>query len=257
MTSAVDAIRDAGWLEDIVVRFVAGPSAYLFGEETALLEVVDNRQPFPRVTPPWRRGVDEARDGAPAHARLATPEGSSAAPVLVNNVETFANVALIVRNGPDWFREIGTAESPGSLVCTIVGDVVSSGVGEFAMGTTLREAIEVLGGRRAPRTPHRGRLPGASGAVIAEELFDTSDDARSVPQRGHVTRLRGILLHRRLVRSAAGRARSRSFLGDRVVRTMHAVQRRRTGVDRAARRTHRRLGSRRRGQRDHIAAWRR
>lgn len=172
LTSAVDAIRDAGWLEDVAVRFVAGPSAYLFGEETALLEVVDNRQPFPRVTPPWRRGVDEG-DGAPAHARLATPEGSSAAPVLVNNVETFANVALIVRNGPDWFREIGTAESPGSLVCTVVGDVISSGVGEFAMGTTLREAIEVLGGGALPERRIVAALPGASGAVIAEKLFDT------------------------------------------------------------------------------------
>ncbi|MEO5842754.1 MAG: NADH-ubiquinone oxidoreductase-F iron-sulfur binding region domain-containing protein [Acidimicrobiales bacterium] len=174
VTAAVDAMRDAGWLEDIKVRFVAGPSAYLFGEETALLEVVDNRQPLPRVTPPWRRGVDDGdTDGAPADAVLATPEGSSAAPVLVNNVETFANVALIVRNGPDWFREIGTAESPGSLVCTIVGDAARSGVAEFAMGTTLREAIEVIGGGALPERRIVAVLPGASGAVVAERLFDT------------------------------------------------------------------------------------
>jgi len=174
VTTAVDAMREAGWLEDITVRFVAGPSAYLFGEETALLEVVDGRQPFPRVTPPWRRGVDEGdTDGAPAHARLATPEGSSAAPVLVNNVETFANAALIVRNGPDWFREVGTAESPGSLVCTIVGDVAVSGVGEFAMGTTLREAIDVVGGGSLPERRIVAVLPGASGAVLADRLFDT------------------------------------------------------------------------------------
>ena len=172
LTAAVGAMRDAGWLEDVAVRFVAGPSAYLFGEETALLEVVDNRQPFPRVTPPWRRGVDEG-DVAPADAALATPQGSSAAPVLVNNVETFANVALIVRNGPDWFREIGTDDSPGSLVCTVVGDVVSSGVGEFAMGTPLREAIEVLGGGPLPERRIVAVLPGASGAVLAASLFDT------------------------------------------------------------------------------------
>ena len=94
MTGAVEAIRDADWLQGVTVRFVAGPGAYLLGEETALLEVVDNRQPFPRVTPPWRRGVEEGDpdDGAPAHAQLATPHGASAAPVLVNNVETFANV---------------------------------------------------------------------------------------------------------------------------------------------------------------------
>ncbi|TML08932.1 MAG: hypothetical protein E6G39_17035 [Actinobacteria bacterium] len=172
VTAAVEAIRDAGWINDVVVRYVAGPSAYLFGEETALLEVVENRQPFPRVTPPWRRGVEEG-DGTPAHSSLATPAGSSAAPVLVNNVETFANVALIVRNGPDWFRAIGTAESPGSIVCTVVGDVVRSGVGEFPMGTTLREAIDVLGGGALPERRVVAALPGASGAVIAEAKFDT------------------------------------------------------------------------------------
>jgi NADH-quinone oxidoreductase subunit F len=172
LTSAVDAMREAGWLDDVAVRFVAGPNEYLFGEETALLEVVDNRQPFPRVTPPWRRGVEEG-DGAPANALLAAPAGSSAAPVLVNNVETFANVALIVRHGPDWFREIGTPDSPGSVVCTVVGDVVRSGVGEFPMGTTLREAIDVLGGGALPKRRIVAALPGASGAVIAEKLFDT------------------------------------------------------------------------------------
>ena len=173
LTSAVDTMREAGWLNDVTVRFVAGPNAYLFGEETALLEVVEDRQPFPRVSPPWRRGVDEDDDVAPANAPLATPQGSSAAPVLVNNVETFANVALIVRNGPDWFREIGTDGSPGSLVCTVVGDVVQSGVGEFPMGTSLREVIDELGGGPLPERRIVAALPGASGAVVAEKQFDT------------------------------------------------------------------------------------
>ena len=173
-TSAIAALRGAGWLEGVRVRFVDGPDAYLFGEETALLEVVDGRQPFPRVTPPWRRGVEESDEGAPAQAQLATPQGSSpAAPVLVNNVETFANVALIVRNGPEWFREVGTADSPGSIVCTVVGDVARCGVGEFAMGTPLRDVIDELGvgavrGRRIVAA-----LPGASSAVIPEQQFDT------------------------------------------------------------------------------------
>ena len=176
MTGAVEAMRESDWLQGVTVRFVAGPSAYLFGEETALLEVVDNRQPFPRVTPPWRRGVDDGDpdDGAPAHAQLATPHGASAAPVLVNNVETFANVALIVRNGPDWFREVGTADSPGTIVCTVVGDVVRSGVGEFPMGTPLREVIEVLGGGALPERRIVAVLPGASSAVIADARFDVA-----------------------------------------------------------------------------------
>jgi NADH:ubiquinone oxidoreductase subunit F (NADH-binding) len=125
------------------------------------------------VTPPWRRGVDEGDDRSAARTELATPQGSSAAPVLVNNVETFANIALIARNGPDWFREVGTSDSPGSIVCTVVGDVARCGVGEFAMGTTLREVITELA-----IGPPRGRrlvaaLPGASSAVIPETSFDT------------------------------------------------------------------------------------
>jgi NADH:ubiquinone oxidoreductase subunit F (NADH-binding) len=173
LTAAAAAMQDAGWFTGVRTRFVDGPDAYLFGEETALLEVVDGRQPFPRVTPPWRRGVDEGDDRSAARTQLATPQGTTAAPVLVNNVETFANVALIVRNGPDWFREIGTPASSGSIVCTVVGDVARCGVGEFAMGTPLREVITELA-----IGPPRGRrfvaaLPGAASAVIPEESFDT------------------------------------------------------------------------------------
>lgn len=173
MSAAVEEMRLAGWLKDIDVCFVAGPSEYLFGEETALLEVVDGRQPFPRVTPPWRRGIDDDGDGTAAHAELASTQHTAGVPALVNNVETFANVALIVRNGPEWFREVGTQESPGTIVCTIVGDVTRNGVGEFVMGTPLAEVIETLGA--GPRDGRRlvGVLPGASSAVINETRFGT------------------------------------------------------------------------------------
>ena len=175
VTSALDEMMAEGWMEALRVRRVAGPSAYLFGEETALLEVVGHRQPFPRVTPPWRRGVDEVgdREALSATAQLASPIGTTGAPALVNNVETFANVALIVRNGPDWFRELGTEESPGSLVCTVVGDIQHHGVAEFAMGTPLRTVIEELGGGAQPGRRIIAVLPGASSAVMGETVLDT------------------------------------------------------------------------------------
>ena len=170
---ALDEMTAAGWTNSVEVRMLAGPSAYLFGEETALLEVVDGRQPFPRVTPPWRRGLDEPGvDGHSGIAELATPAHSTAAPALVNNVETFANVTLIVERGPDWFREVGTAESPGTVVCTIVGDVQRHGVGEFAMGTPLSTVITELGGGAAAGRRVIGVLPGASSAVITEDHLD-------------------------------------------------------------------------------------
>ena len=173
LAKTVDEISSAGWLEGVVVRLVEGPDTYLFGEETALLEVTQNRQPFPRVSPPWRRGIGAGTMNAASDASIADATGGEAAPALVNNVETFANVALIIRNGPEWFREVGTEESPGTICCTVVGDVQRHGVAEFAMGTTLREVIDTIGGG-----PLEGRrlvavLPGASGAVVAEARFDT------------------------------------------------------------------------------------
>ena len=147
---AIGAINAAGWAPEISIGLTLGPEAYLFGEETALLEVVAGRLPFPRLTPPWRRGLDEDHgDGASsADAELATPGGSAAAdgPALVNNVETLAHVAQIMARGPEWFREHGTEESPGTIVCTITGRTARAGVAEVAMGTPLRSAIEAIGG---------------------------------------------------------------------------------------------------------------
>lgn len=172
LRDAVEELRAEGWLEDVAVRFVDGPDAYLFGEETALLEVAQNRQPFPRVSPPWRRGISGSTNTA-SQTTIADTTGDESAPALVNNVETFANVALIVRNGPAWFREVGTEQSPGTICCTIVGDVAVHGVVEFAMGTTLREVIETVGQGARPGRHVVAVLPGASGAVVTESLFDT------------------------------------------------------------------------------------
>ncbi len=173
--AAIAEMADAGWLGAVDVRIVAGPGSYLFGEETAMLEVVSHRHPFPRVSPPWRRGVDDDgdEDADGATAELAGSVDTLGAPALVNNVETFANVALIVANGPSWFREVGTESSPGTIVCTVVGDTRRHGVGEFAMGTPIGEVIEALGG--GPRRSRRiiAVLPGASAAIVSERAIWT------------------------------------------------------------------------------------
>src|SRR3954463_8971536 len=101
---AIEEVSAVGWTDGITIDVKVGPDAYLFGEETALLEVIDGREPFPRVAPPWRLGVDTA---------------GSLAPTLVNNVETMSNLPGIVANGPEWFRELGTDASPGTVVCTV------------------------------------------------------------------------------------------------------------------------------------------
>jgi NADH:ubiquinone oxidoreductase subunit F (NADH-binding) len=148
MRGAFAEVRAAGWADGIDLDLVGGPSEYLFGEETALLEVIAGRPPFPRVAPPFRHGADELGDGgrSAATVALAGDDTTGAPPTLANNVETLANVSQIMVHGATWFRAVGTADSPGTMVCTITGSTRHAGVGEVAMGTPLRAVIAELGG---------------------------------------------------------------------------------------------------------------
>ncbi|MFP5255309.1 MAG: SLBB domain-containing protein, partial [Acidimicrobiia bacterium] len=154
--AALAEMADAGWTDGLTVDVFEGPSEYLYGEETALLEAIAGRPPFPRIAPPYRRGVDEvvsepdeltSDSGQSAGVEMATEEeGNVVPPTLVDNVETLANVPLLVLKGSEWFRSVGTMESPGTIICTITGRVAHPGVAEVALGTTLREAITEVGG---------------------------------------------------------------------------------------------------------------
>ena len=114
LRAAIAEIDAAGWTDQVPVVLVTGPDEYLFGEETALLEVIDGRPPFPRIAPPYREGVDEVFEresdttsgtSSAAHVEMAGPGGETVAPpTLAGNVETFANLPGILRHGADWFR---------------------------------------------------------------------------------------------------------------------------------------------------------
>src|SRR5262249_61718851 len=95
----------------------------VWGGATGLLEAADGRAPSPRGAPPYRHGAEEfGDDPAPSAAKveMAAPDDlSNAPPTLANNVETLANVPQIIALGADWFRSVGTDESPRSIVCTI------------------------------------------------------------------------------------------------------------------------------------------
>ncbi len=173
---ALDEVELAGWSAGLTTRVVEGPSSYLFGEETALLEVVDGRQPFPRVDPPFRRGIgpDAAHAGHGAsQIHLAAVGGTDAPPALVNNVETMANVAGIIHNGPAWFRSVGTDRSPGTLLCTITGHTRQHAVGEVAMGTPLREVISLIGGGPLEGRTILGVLSGVANPILPTSRLDT------------------------------------------------------------------------------------
>jgi NADH:ubiquinone oxidoreductase subunit F (NADH-binding) len=180
---AIGEVRDAGWADGVELVVFEGPDEYLYGEETALLETIDGRYPFPRVAPPFRRGVREVVESAddvesgsnlPADVEMAGPEaGAVAPPTLVDNVETLANVPRIIARGADWFRTEGTDESPGTIVCTVTGSTVRAGVGEVIMGTPLREVIELIGGGPRPGRRIKAVLPGVANGLIPEDLLDT------------------------------------------------------------------------------------
>ena len=160
---AIADVRDAGWADGIELDIVAGPGEYLFGEETALLEVTEGRPPFPRVTPPYVHGVEDDE------STVAT----ESPPTLANNVETLANVALILANGATWFRELGTAVSPGTVVCTVSGSTRRAGVGEVPLGTPLRAVIEEIGGGTAAGSEVRAVLSGVSHPFLPASALDT------------------------------------------------------------------------------------
>ncbi|HMC04594.1 MAG TPA: NADH-ubiquinone oxidoreductase-F iron-sulfur binding region domain-containing protein, partial [Actinomycetota bacterium] len=183
MRAAIVEMQRAGWAGDIDLSVFEGPDEYLYGEETGLLETLDGRYPFPRIAPPFRRGVTEVVEhaddvgtgsGLSAHVDMAVPGGETGAPpTLVDNVETLANVPRIVSRGADWFRTEGTEESPGTIVCTVTGSTRRAGVGEVLMGTPMREMIELVGG--GPRRGHRIKavMPGVSSGLVPEHLLDT------------------------------------------------------------------------------------
>ena len=106
-----------------------GAGAFVCGEETALMTSIEGKRGMPRVKPP--RTIEHGLWGKPT---------------VLNNVETFANVPLIIRNGVDWYRHIGTEKSPGTKAFALTGNVVNTGLIEVPMGTTVREVIFDIGG---------------------------------------------------------------------------------------------------------------
>jgi NADH-quinone oxidoreductase subunit F len=182
---AIAEITDAGWVEDIGLGVVEGPGEYLYGEETALLEVLDGRPPFPRIAPPYRYGMDEVgtESASAAGTERAGPEGTVAPPTLVNNAETMANVALVVAEGPEWFRSVGTDESPGTIVCTVTGRTRRHGVAEFAMGTPLREVIEEVGGGPIGQRVV-AVMSGVASPLLPESLLDTPVSYEGMSEAG-------------------------------------------------------------------------
>jgi NADH-quinone oxidoreductase subunit F len=173
---AMEEVSAGGYFGDVPVTLVTGPEEYLFGEEKALLEVIEGNDPMPRWLAPYQHGLFattpqegwSAVTGPPADTGAV--EGSN--PTLVSNVETLANVPLILTRGADWYRSIGTELTPGPLLCSVVGDVTRCGYGEIEPGTRLRDVLEEIGGPVREGRGVKAVLSGVANPVLAAADLD-------------------------------------------------------------------------------------
>lgn len=151
-------IFSSGFDFDIEIRLGAG--AFVCGEETALIQSIEGKRGMPRPKPPF-----------PAVS------GVWGKPTIINNVETFANVAPILRNGSPWFASIGTEKSKGTKVFALGGKISNTGLVEVPMGTTLREVVYEIGGGCPDNKNFKAvQTGGPSGGCLVEDDLDTPID---------------------------------------------------------------------------------
>ena len=159
-------IYSSGYNLDITIKIEAG--AFVCGEETALINSLEGKRGMPQLKPPY-----------------PTTYGLSGKPTVINNVETIMNIPLIMQNGPEWFRSIGTEKSPGTKIFSITGRGRMSGVIEVEMGTTLKTVMEdIVDGIKDGKEFKAIQLGGASGSFITSGDLETPVDFDAMKERG-------------------------------------------------------------------------
>ena len=153
---------------DFDIGIYPGAGAFVCGESTALMYSLEGKRGMPRIKPP-----------------RSTEAGLWSQPTVLNNVETFANVPAIIRNGGKWFAEIGTKGSKGTKVFSLAGSVKNVGLVEVPMGTTLRTIVfDIGGGVSGDREFKAVQIGGPSGACLPNSLLDTEVDFDSLDEAG-------------------------------------------------------------------------
>jgi NADH:ubiquinone oxidoreductase subunit F (NADH-binding) len=170
LKEAIAELEAANVVEKGIFRLALGPDDYLFGEEKALLEVIDGRGAMPRLFPPYMIGVGY------------TPTETN--PTVVNNAETLSHLPGIFRHGIEWFRSLGCEDTPGTMIITLSGDVKRPGMYEVGLGLTLRQLLYDIGGGPATERPFKAVFSGVANAVATPEQFDTPLGFNSMRQAG-------------------------------------------------------------------------
>lgn len=155
-----------------------GAGAFVCGEETALIASIEGERGMPRPKPPF-----------PAN------KGLFGRPTLINNVETLANVPVIMLKGADWFAQMGTETSKGTKTFALTGEVNNTGLIEVPMGTTLREIVfDIGGGIRGGKKFKAVQIGGPSGGCLTEEHLDLPMDYDSLIKAGAMVGSGGLVV---------------------------------------------------------------
>jgi NADH:ubiquinone oxidoreductase subunit F (NADH-binding) len=186
VTRAIEQAEEYGLLgEDILgsgfdfkISVVRGAGAFVCGEETALMASIEGREGRPRPRPPY-----------PAQS------GLWGCPTNINNVETWANVPRIIERGGKWYAGIGTKESKGTKIFSLVGKVTNTGLIEVPMGMTLREIVfDIGGGVPGGRKFKAVQSGGPSGGCIPESLIDLPVDYEELARAGAIMGSGGLIV---------------------------------------------------------------
>ena len=176
LDNAIKQAREIGLLGDNILgtdfcfdlHIVKGAGAFVCGEGSALTTSIEGNRGMPRVKPP--RTVEHGLFGKPT---------------LLNNVETFANVPIIIEKGAEWYKSIGPEKSPGTKAFALTGNIVNTGLIEVPMGTTLRQVIyDIGGGIRGGKKFKAVQIGGPSGGCLTEEHLDLPLDFDSLKKAG-------------------------------------------------------------------------
>jgi NADH:ubiquinone oxidoreductase subunit F (NADH-binding)/(2Fe-2S) ferredoxin/NAD-dependent dihydropyrimidine dehydrogenase PreA subunit len=169
-------ILGSGFSFDITIKLGAG--AFVCGEETALIHSIEGSRGMPRPRPPF-----------------PSVSGLFDKPTLINNVETWANIPVVILDGPEWFSSVGTEKSKGTKVFALAGKVINTGLVEVPMGTTLREIVFDIGGGIPNGKKFKAvQTGGPSGGCLPEEYLDTKIDYESLAAAGSIMGSGGMIV---------------------------------------------------------------
>jgi NADH:ubiquinone oxidoreductase subunit F (NADH-binding)/Pyruvate/2-oxoacid:ferredoxin oxidoreductase delta subunit len=159
-------IFSSGYSLEITIK--VEPGAFVCGEETALISTLEGKRGMPQLKPPY-----------------PVTSGLSGKPTVINNVETLMNVPLIMQNGPEWFKAIGTENSPGTKVFALAGKGRMTGVVEVEMGTTISTILEdIADGVKDGREFKAIQIGGVSGSFITSEELEMRVDYEAMKEKG-------------------------------------------------------------------------